>query len=180
MPSLPEFGPIHRRSRFRWTGALGVTALFVALILLGGPAACGEQARPHVLLVTLDTTRVDHLSCYGYERETSPRLDRLAAASVRYTRAWSTSAWTLPAHASLFTGLFPGEHGAAYAGRSSRPMRDDVPTLAEILSAKGLSTAAFVSGFPLQALFGLDRGFAHYDDEMPSGPQGWVVESIGR
>ena len=87
-----------------------VAALAAALPWLG----CGSAPPPSLVVVTLDTTRVDHLSCYGYERETSPHLDALAAQAVRYRRAWSTSSWTLPAHASLFTGLYPSHHGAHF------------------------------------------------------------------
>ena len=68
----------------------------------------------NIILVTLDTTRADHLSCYGYQRPTSPNLDKLASESVFYTRAVSPSSWTLPAHASLFTGKFTTSHGAKY------------------------------------------------------------------
>ena len=82
------------------------------LVALGGVLGCGEPAptvvvdpaRPPVVLVTLDTTRADRLGCYGYARATSPRLDELCADGTRYARAYSTSSWTLPAHASLFTG----------------------------------------------------------------------------
>ena len=68
-----------------------------------------------IILITLDTTRADHLSCYGYERTTTPNLDRLASEGRRYEWAVAASSWTLPTHASLFTGLYPATHGAHYA-----------------------------------------------------------------
>ncbi|MBW2397903.1 MAG: sulfatase [Deltaproteobacteria bacterium] len=154
-------------------------AAATALLFLG----CGGEAPPSVLLVTIDTTRVDHLSTYGYPRETTPNLSRLARESVRYTRAWSVSPWTLPAHASLFTGLVPAVHGAhSDLGASTTladaidgplaPMAsvgrlgDDTLTLAEILAERGYRTAAFVGGPWLKRPFGLMQGFEVVDDDV--------------
>jgi arylsulfatase len=148
---------------------------------LGALAAWSQP--PSLVLVTLDTTRVDHLSCYGYERVTSPALDALAARGVVFDRAWSTSSWTLPAHASLFTGLYPSRHGADYDPRGgavlgdvvglpvAKLMRagklaDDAVTLAELLAARGYATGAFVAGPWLHRSFGLLQGFAHKDDDV--------------
>ncbi|MCP3907177.1 MAG: sulfatase-like hydrolase/transferase, partial [Oceanicoccus sp.] len=81
-------------------------------LLLSG---CGKQRnakKPNIILITLDTTRADRLGCYGYRRRTSPNLDKLAEESVLYTRAIAPSSWTLPSHASLFTGKFTSSHGA--------------------------------------------------------------------
>jgi arylsulfatase A-like enzyme len=140
---------------------------------------------PPVVLITLDTTRVDHLSCYGYERKTTPRLDAFAARAVRFDRAWSTSSWTLPAHASLFTGYYPSRHGADYDSRGTavlgdvlampvaRLMRagklaDRFTTLAELLAARGYRTGAFVAGPWLHRSFGLLQGFERQDDAVSS------------
>jgi arylsulfatase A-like enzyme len=140
---------------------------------------------PALVLITLDTTRVDHLSCYGYERETTPNLDALAARAVRFDRAWSTSSWTLPAHASLFTGLYPLRHGADYDPQGNavlgdviglpvaRLMRagklaDDATTLAELMEERGYPTGAFVAGPWLHRSFGLLQGFGHKDDGVSS------------
>jgi arylsulfatase A-like enzyme len=161
-------------------------------------AACGRSEKvaplPSVLLVTLDTTRVDHLSCYGYERETTPNLDRLARQSVRFTRAWSTSSWTLPAHASLFTGLYPGAHGAHYQNQGDAVLGSVVPmpvaefvragrldeeawTLAELLASSGHRTAAVVAGPWLHRGFGLLQGFEFVDDAV-SGFAGRPAELV--
>jgi len=154
-------------------------AVATLLLLL----ACGGEAPPSVLLVTIDTTRVDHLSTYGYSRETTPNLSRLARESVRYARAWSVSPWTLPAHASLFSGLVPAVHGAhsdldatttladAIDGplapmASVGKLADDTWTLAEILAARGHRTAAFVGGPWLKRPFGLMQGFERVDDDV--------------
>lgn len=141
------------------------------------------MARPrHVLLVTLDTTRADHLGCYGHAQETSPNVDNLARAGLLFERAFSTSSWTLPAHASLFTGKFPRTHGARYDEEGplkltsaiegpeqwdryrARGMAADEVTLAGLLSEQGYQTAGFVAGPWMKRPFGLDAGFAHYDD----------------
>lgn len=98
------------------TSALAVL-LPLALTACGGDAP--RRAR-NVVLVTIDTLRADHLGCYGYDRPTSPRLDALAASATLYTRAMASSPWTVPSHASLFTGLDPLEHGAHSFSVSSR------------------------------------------------------------
>jgi arylsulfatase A-like enzyme len=160
------------------------------LLLALGLAApgCGSNEpetgpRPDVVLVTLDTTRADHLGCYGYERDTSPRLDALAAEGVVHEQAYSTSSWTLPAHASLFTGKFSASHGAQYdaqgplrltSGISGTPAWNDYRarglspgevTLAGTLSAAGYATGAVIAGPWMKRVFGLDAGFEHYDDD---------------
>ncbi len=93
----------------------------IGLVASGGSVVSGEDAakpdgttgRPNIILVSLDTVRADHLGCYGYERRpVSPALDAFAAGATRYARAQATSPWTLPSHASVFTGLYPFEHGA--------------------------------------------------------------------
>ncbi len=139
---------------------------------------------PNILVISLDTTRADRLSVYGYERETTPRLSELAADSLVFSNCVSTSTWTLPSHASLFTGLHPRTHGATLAGSrrvdvdlESAPLleRDKVglayplapehETLAEILSARGYATAAIVANHSyLYRYFGLAQGFQYYDD----------------
>ncbi len=116
---------------------------------------------PNVLLVVLDTVRADHLGSYGYERPTTPNLDRLARTSIRFAEARATAPWTLASHASLFTGRTPGELGI----RWMRPLRRGVPTLSEYLGTLGYSTAGFVGNtFYCSYDSGLDRGFTHYED----------------
>lgn len=162
-----------------------LAALGLALAALGiGACSPGEEGaveRPNVLLVTLDTTRADHLGLYGYERPTSPNLDALAEEAVVYDRAYSTSSWTLPAHASLFTGKLPTSHGARHdpegalvlaegiaaapEGIRARPMAAGEVTLAGLLAARGYATGAVVAGPWMLRQFGLAAGFDHYDDE---------------
>jgi arylsulfatase A-like enzyme/tetratricopeptide (TPR) repeat protein len=117
-------------------------------------------------MITLDTTRADRLGCYGYERALTPRLDALASSGVVFDRAVSVAPLTLPAHASLFTGLYPVETGLFTNARGRLP--DSIPTLAEVLKRRGYDTAGFVASFVLNRKFGLDRGFTKYDDDFDS------------
>ena len=145
----------------RWAGCLAAAA----------GLACSPAPPPArgVVLVTIDTLRADHLGCYGYARNTSPSLDALAERATVYTRAMASSPWTLPTHASLFTGLAPFEHGARTfldaSGRSlANPLDSAHLTLAEALRAEGFATAAFVAntGY-LHPRHQLDRGFEVYE-----------------
>src|SRR5260370_24062706 len=117
----------------------------IALMLLVSGEAAAAMAPPHgVVLVTIDTMRVDHLGCYRYERPTSPFLDRLAREGALFENAIAASSMTAPCHASLFTGLYPLQHAIrindrGFVSRSQRRFR----TLAEELGAAGYTTAAF-------------------------------------
>jgi arylsulfatase A-like enzyme len=122
------------------------------------PAATGAQ---NILLIVWDTVRVANTSLYGYVRPTTPNLERLARRGVRFERAFSTSPWTLPSHASIFTGRLPHELGVGW----KTPMRQGVPTLAGYLASHGYETAGFVANLDYCAReTGLARGFAHYED----------------
>ncbi|NQT13413.1 MAG: sulfatase-like hydrolase/transferase [Planctomycetes bacterium] len=116
---------------------------------------------PNVLFIVLDTVRAKNMSLYGYSRETTPNLDRLAERGVVFEQAISPSPWTLPSHASMFTGRYPHEHSADF----SVPLGRDCPTLAEALYARGYVTAGFVAntGFCGRQT-GLNRGFVHYEE----------------
>ena len=120
--------------------------------------------RPSLLLVTLDTTRADALGSYGGAVVDTPALDALAARGTRYARALSPAPLTLPAHASLLTGLAPPEHGLRDNGTHALPA--EPPTLASVLAARGWATAAFVASRVLDRRFGLARGFGVYGDRM--------------
>jgi len=142
----------------RW----GPCSALVALLIVAG---CGRTTpAPNILLITLDTTRADRLGCYGYNVAETPGLDALAAEGVRFEHAHAQVPLTLPSHASLLTGTYPRVNGV-HVNAEAR-LGDDVPTLAEGLKQRGYRTAAFVSSFVLDAVFGLDRGFDLYDDEM--------------
>ncbi len=120
-----------------------------------------------VLLITLDTTRADRLGSYGYPGNPTPNLDRVAHEGVRFARVYSPAPLTLPAHASLLTGLTPVRHHLHDNGRGM--LGEEPPTLAEQFVAAGYRTGAFVSAFVLDRRFGLARGFMTYEDDLTSG-----------
>jgi arylsulfatase A-like enzyme len=137
-------------------------ALFTCLIWVAGAIVCSDRgpARPpNVLLISIDTLRPDMLGCYGYDRPTSPTLDLLAGEGVLFENAFTTSPWTLPAHGSLLTGLYPRHHGAT---RESRALRRNIPTLGEILSKQGFSTMAIVNSHYVGRRYGFSRGFDEF------------------
>jgi arylsulfatase A-like enzyme len=156
----------------RWTTPLLIGALLAAvLVKVGGRAWWEHQAlaslrQPslsarNVLLIVWDTVRAGNLSLHGYIRRTTPYLERGASRGARFDLAFATSSWTLPSHASLFTGRWPQELGADWRS----PLRPDVPTLAEYLGASGYDTGGFVANLDYRSReTGLARGFAHYED----------------
>ena len=151
---------------------LAVAALATGLPVLasGGKARPAPASdRPNVLLVTVDTLRPDALGWVAGVNET-PALDALALEGARFPAAVSEVPLTLPSHASILTGLLPRRHGVRDNGQV---LRRDVRTLAEILRESGYATGAVVSGYPLRRVFGLDRGFDRYEDDLPAGPEGW-------
>ena len=130
-----------------------------------------DYTRPgyNIILISVDTLRADHLYCYGYERETSPNIDRIAREALLFENAISQSAWTLPSHASLMTGLLPSEHGLIYYdedGLQNKTMigilNRDIPTLAQVLKRQGYLNISFNAGAWVDENFGLDSGFHIY------------------
>lgn len=165
------FTRLVRRSTIALAGAIVLIGLSIPLTrhvrerrtlsrLVDTPAGL-----PNVLLIILDTVRAHNLSFYGYERDTSPYLARLAADAVVFDRAVVPSSWTLPSHASLFTG----RHALELSADWEVALDDDFPTLAELLQAHGYATAAFVANyFYTMRPSGLARGFVHYDPTKPT------------
>lgn len=154
-------------------------------------------ARPNVIVITLDTTRRDRLGCYGCGRPISPNLDRFAGESLLYTRLIAPSNWTLPSHASLFTGKFTASHGARFdpegplclAGEikgskkfwkhfRARGLSPDEQTLASILKDAGYATGAVAAGPWLKRAFGLQKGFDHYDDRHIDTAAGRLASQV--
>lgn len=125
--------------------------------------------RTSLIVVTVDTLRADHLGCYGYFRDTSPNLDRLAADSVLFESVFAPMATTLPTHVSLLTGLFPLEHQVvANVSVTGRPFawKPGMRTIAQLAKERGFTTAAFVSATPLKRHSGLAEGFDLYDQPL--------------
>jgi arylsulfatase A-like enzyme len=123
------------------------------------PAA--PEKATSVLFVVLDTVRADHVRAYGYPRETTPRIDALAADGVLFEQAISTAPWTLPSHGTMFTGHYHRDLSTDWLV----PLDDTHPTLAEEFAARGYATGGFVGNLRFCASeWGIDRGFAHYED----------------
>lgn len=118
---------------------------------------------PNVLLLVLDSMRRDRVSCYGHYRETTPNLDGFGKHATRYSNAYTPAPWTLPTHTSLFTGLFPSEHGITNGfAESNLQLSDEIPTLAEKLRKGGYQTAGFSNNPWVGKTSGLDGGFEDY------------------
>ncbi|MCG8449836.1 MAG: tetratricopeptide repeat protein [Pirellulales bacterium] len=130
-------------------------------------APAGALADYNVLVITTDTTRADHIGCYGNRGVDTPVLDRLAAEGILCAHATTPSPSTLPAHSSLLTGLYPHHHGARANGTFR--LEDKVTTLAERLKSVGYHTGAVISAFVLDSRFGLDQGFDLYHDDLTKG-----------
>jgi len=124
-----------------------------------GDRAGGPNGGPrNAVLIVVDTLRADHLGCYGYDRETSPRLDRLASTGVLFERSICQAPWTLSSVCSLFTSLYPQAHGVRHAS-DNRPLPEAVDTLAELLKGDGYATGAFVANELLLPETGVYQGF---------------------
>jgi hypothetical protein len=148
-------------------GVLPVLVLGAAMAGCAGPDQSPREAPPNLILISIDTLRSDHLGCYGYARDgLSPNIDRLAREGVVFENAISTSSWTLPAHASMLTGLYPAFHALQDDGVKLPP---GPVTLAESLRASGYRTFAVVSHVYVSSRFGLERGFDEFDDSLIAG-----------
>ncbi len=119
------------------------------------------------MLITLDTTRADVVGCYGGAKAATPRLDALAAEGITFDAAYTVTPVTLPAHASMLTGLYPTRHGIRANGLRALPR--SATTLAELASEAGHQTAAFIAAVVLDPTFGLDQGFHRYDAPARQG-----------
>jgi arylsulfatase A-like enzyme len=173
-----RLGALLTRLRFVVVSIVAVCSLAAAVVASALYLRAKRPSRvPNVALIVVDTLRADHLGCYGYYRKTSPRIDGLAEVSTLHRHAFASSPWTLPTHASLFTGKYSFEHGAhTYLLKEpdtlpadkkrivgERPLKTGHLTLAELLSQNGFRTGAVSAnvGF-LSRRWKLDQGFHHY------------------
>ncbi|MBK5255061.1 MAG: sulfatase-like hydrolase/transferase [Vicinamibacteria bacterium] len=154
---------------------LGVLAV---VLRSGGPGATSVRRDPSlsVLLITIDTLRADALGVYGNRAVATPWMDRLAHEGVRFETAHAQNVVTLPSHANILSGRYPFDHGIRDNAAFRFPVEQG--TLATILTQAGYRTAAFVSAFPLDSRFGLDRGFDVYDDRLgdPEKRAGFLMQ----
>jgi len=139
----------------------------MAIVLACLAVTCSEEApQINLVLIGVDTLRPDHLGCYGYGRSTSPNIDRLAEGGVLFENVISPCPWTLPSFATIFTSLYPSQHGAM---GSRTAMRGGFPTLASLLMENGYATGAIINAPYLKGKFHMDRGFDFYYMTPPEG-----------
>jgi len=146
--------------RVALAGLLLAAAIAAAWGLLHTPRSAAPR---HVILISLDTTRADHLGCYGNTWIHTPHLDALAAESILLTDYMTVVSTTLASHVSLFTGKYPHTHGVP---RNGFVVHDDNVMLPEVLKAAGFHTAAFIGSFALDSRFNFAQGFEHFDAEF--------------
>src|SRR5262245_46609767 len=159
------------------------TAVVAAALIVGGLAAIAglwwtgalrPKAPIGLVIITLDTTRADRLSPYGFQDVSLPHLERLAREGVVFDQATTVAPLTLPAHTSLFTGLFPPNHWVR--DNADTALTAEHTTVADVLLARGFHTGAFVSSLVLDPIRGLQQGFEQYrgvpkaDDRSPQPP----------
>ena len=126
------------------------------------PRSALPQPKPNVIFISLDTLRADHLGSYGYERDTSPNIDVFAKEALLFEKCIATSSWTLPTHASIFTGLQPAIHGAY--GIEKWRLSTSYDTLAEVLHEENYTTVAFTDGGVIAGEKGFYQGFDLFSD----------------
>jgi arylsulfatase A-like enzyme/tetratricopeptide (TPR) repeat protein len=147
---------------------LSLAVLTATLVSCGDGVERGSRERAeNLLLVTFDTTRADHIGCYGYEDASTPTLDALAASGVLFERCITPAPITLPSHSTLLTGFQPYTHGARNNG--THKVGGAVRSLAERFKSIDFATGAVISAFVLDSRFGLDAGFDSYDDDLSGG-----------
>jgi arylsulfatase A-like enzyme len=136
-------------------------ALAVVMVVLA--SSCGTGEHINVVLILTDTVRADHLSCYGYERNTSPHMDSLAAAGTLFEKCQGQASWTLPSMASIMSGVAPVVHGAGRNSSGFHGISTDAPWLPLAFYRSGYRTAAFFNVMFMNEDFGFHRGFQHFD-----------------
>ncbi len=151
-----------------WIGWHTQTAILIERSLGGHPARVGESRAPdHVILITIDTLRADHLSCYSDDAPPTPNIDQLATDGVRFARTTAPSPWTLPSMASIVTGLYPDTHRVT--DRTAQ-LAGEAVTLAEFVRADGYATAATVKNHFLRPQYNFLQGFGPYTSFPPHVP----------
>ncbi len=140
-----------------------VASLFIGWLYFGPEAGPSKKIR-NVLLISMDTTREDIFSCYGFKHNTTPNIDALAAEGVLFERAYSPISLTLPSHSTMLTGTIPPYHGLH--DNMNYRLNDSNVTLAEILKDNGFVTGAIIGSIILDSKYGLDQGFDLYDDNF--------------
>lgn len=161
------------RPRGRWVPGFGGAAATLGVIVF---AVCAQSSAhhipnrsaadnaPNIVMVVVDALRADRLGAYGYSRATSPAMDRMAAEGAVFTRTYSHGNRTIVSIPSLFTSLYPSEHGAVGRGDVIQPLPSSRTTIAELLQGRGYATVGLMSNVYLKRAFGLTQGFDRVDE----------------
>lgn len=165
---------LRKKQPFKWR-YLALVGLVLAVVLWAAWFFHGPTALPkeilHIVLISIDTCRADHLSCYGYSPRTTPNIDAIANEAVLFENVVSPVPMTLPAHSSMLTGTTPPYHGV-HENVDYRLEKFNL-TLAEMLQQKGYITGAIISSFVLDSQFGLNQGFDTYNDHFIQPMPSW-------
>jgi arylsulfatase A-like enzyme/Flp pilus assembly protein TadD len=153
---------LDKKQLFDWQLCGLVLVIFVGALWFFRGALVSSNDIRHVLLISIDTCRADYLGCYGYPRQTTPNIDKLADYAVLFENVISPVPITLPSHSSMLTGTIPPYHGVH--NNSDYKLAESNLTLAEILKRQSFATGAIISAFVLDSQFGLDQGFGSYND----------------
>lgn len=155
---------------FLWLAVTGA-------VLAGERVVAEEGSRPNVFLFNIDMLRADHLGVYGYERDTSPELDRIAREGVWFSAARAHAPWTYPSVVSLLSGVYPTSHGATYSELKDEyvttTVSPELETIATMLKRAGYTTAGFITNPLLKKSSGLNRGFDVFEDEFVRSWKRW-------
>lgn len=145
--------------------ALGSFIILFLVIALSQPRQkkipLDLESAPNILFIVMDAARTDHFSCYGYHRTTTPRIDELASGGAVFENAIAQSSWTLPSHASMFTGLFVSEH---LTNINNEHLKDEFLTLAEILKKHGYATLGYSNNTWVSRKYNLTQGFTVFHE----------------
>lgn len=171
------------RSLVMAVGVIGVMVLGAFVLpplkerMIAGRLVAAAPGAPNIVLLVWDTVRRDNLGLYGYSRATTPVLDSLAGDAIVFDRALTASSWTLPSHASMFTGRLPHELSSTW----KIALDDHWPTLAEVLTDRGYRTAGFAGNTSFVSFeSGLSRGFTHFQDYRLSVGRLFLTPAVGR
>jgi len=154
-------GDLSRRKVLKYGLYGSLSAALSSSLWVSGCGKTGPKKKLNVLVVSIDTLRADHVSCYGYGKPTTPNADRLAEEGHVWSRAYTTMPTTLPAHTSMFTSLYPRQLSVR---RNGDRIPEKAVMLAQLLQSKGYSTGGFVSGYSLSSRYGFNRGFETFMD----------------
>ena len=159
---------------------LGACLIFNTACQRASNSTIKKHDGPNVVLISLDTTRSDHIGCYGYEKPISPRIDEIAARGTVFASALCTASVTPVSHASILTGHYPYTHGLRVLhGLYDFQLPEAAKTMAEVLSGVGYHTGAFISAFPASKRFGLDQGFDTFNQDFLKTPVNQIVTEDG-